>query len=486
MTIPKILFVIPPTKSMFGGEGNVPDHPHVGIAYLTAYLKQNKIKVSIFDQGLERDENKLISIIRRENPDIVGISIFSYCYDQAYKLIATIKKQFPNKSLILGGSHIAATQQAIIKETKADFAFVGEAEYSLLSFLKERGKPKPDYQNVPGLIWKNKGKIIENKSEKWIAELDKLPFPDYEAFDFEKYPCYTNKTLPLLTSRGCPYGCNYCSVRLSMGRGFRPRSPQNVINEIKYWYKKGFNSFDINDDCFTLDMERAKKICDLIIKNQLKIHFQLYNGIRVDRVDLELLKKLKKAGCTFIAYGCEAGNQKMLDIIQKGITLNQVKKAVEMTNQAGIKNAVNFIIGHVQETYEDAKDSIEFAKNLPANFVNFYNLVPYPGTQAYEWAVKYAKFLYPKESFLKQISYRDNVPIFETKEFTKEQREIIMKQGFNLYEQKVLTFRLGPVLGTIVYYLTRIKVLHDFYINLLTNNLIIRKIFIFLSSSSRK
>lgn len=480
----KILFVIPKTKSMFGGK-NIPDHPHVGIAYLTAWLKKHHYQVSVFDDGISLDDNDLDQVISLEKPDIVGITIFSYCYQQAYSLIDKIKSHY-SAPVIVGGPHVSATKSLILKETKADFALIGEGELSLLEFLNNFSGGKKTYSKVPGLIWRQGKKILENTQGELIKNLSILPFPDYSAFKFEKYPCFKNKTLPLLTSRGCPYGCSYCSVRLSMGRGFRARSPQNVLSEIELWYKRGFNNFDINDDCFTLDIDRAKKICDGLIKKKLKIHFQLYNGIRVDRVDLELLRKLKKAGCTFIAYGCEAGNERILKLIHKSITLSQVRKAVDLTNKVGIKNAVNFIIGHSEETYKDAEESLSFASSLPTNFVNFYNLVPYPGTEAYDWAIKNANFLYPKDKYLKEISYRDNVPIYETEQFTKKEREDIMRRGFALYEKKVLQFRLGKTLGIIVYYLTRFEFVHRYSLKLLFDNQIVRKLFVLISSRSRE
>jgi radical SAM superfamily enzyme YgiQ (UPF0313 family) len=271
-----------------------------------------------------------------------------------------------------------------------------------------------------------------------------------------------------------------------MGQSFRPRSPQNVIDEIKYWYNKGYNSFDINDDCFTLDINRAETICNLIIKNKLKIKFQLYNGIRVNNITLKLLKKLKKAGCFFIAYGCESGSQKTLNRIKKNITLDQVKLAVKFTNQANIRHAVNFIIGHQQETYQDALETLSFAKSLDCDYVNFYNLVPYPGTEVYNWAIKNAHFLIPKNQYLKHISYRDINPIFETKEFTKDQRIKVMKQGFNLYEQKLYQFRFGKTLGLFFYSITRIPIIAHLSRKLVYNNKIIRKMFDFLISSSKK
>jgi hypothetical protein len=271
-----------------------------------------------------------------------------------------------------------------------------------------------------------------------------------------------------------------------MGQCFRPRSAENVFKEINYWYGLGFNSFDINDDCFTLDLNRSEKICDLVIKHHLKIKLQLYNGIRVDRVSPVLLKKLKRAGCFFIAYGCESGSQKIINIMGKNIKLDQVRQAVDWTNAAGIKNAVNFIIGHQEESYQDALDTIDFAKSLPTNFVNFYNLVPYPGTPVYDWVTAHAHFLIPPETFLKDVSYRDNSPIFDTPEFTKQQKHHVMTIGFNLYEKKLLIFRLGNKLGLTAYYLTRNKNIARFGHWLLANSSPVKSVIGNLVEKSKK
>ncbi|HPT65912.1 MAG TPA: radical SAM protein [Candidatus Woesebacteria bacterium] len=486
MATKKILFVVPEIKSMFGTEKGIPIHPHVGIAYLVSVLKRNNFQYQIIDCGVEKDwPIKLKTAIKNFSPDIVGVTGFSYAYKYLYQTIKKIKS-ITNIPIILGGPHVSANKNKILKETKVNFAMYGESEISIIDFLKAFSKKNPDFSKVPNLIWKNKNKVIINSPAPLIRDLDQLAFPDYESFNLSAYPCFREKIIPIITSRGCPYGCNYCSVRLSMGQSFRPRSPQNVIDEITYWYKKGFTNFDFNDDCFTLDVNRAEAICDLIIKNKLHIKFQLYNGIRVNNITLKLLKKLKKAGCFFIAYGCESGSQKILDRIKKNITLDQVTQAVKFTNQAKIKHAVNFIVGHQDETYQDALETFKFAKNLNCNYVNFYNLVPYPGTEVYDWAIKHAHFLIPKNQYLKNVSYRDINPIFETKEFTKDQRIKIMKKGFNLYERKLYRFRFGKILGTIFYLLTRIPFFGHLSRKLVYDNKFFNKLFSILISSSKK
>lgn len=482
----KILFVVPEIKSMFGTEKGVPIHPHVGIAYLISILKKNNHQYQVIDCGIEDNWAKVLKdTIKTFSPDIIGVTGFSYAYNYLYQTIKKIKL-ITKVPIILGGPHVSATKEKILQDTNIGFAMYSESEESFINFLDVFSQKYPDYSQVPNLIWKNKNKTIINKPASLIYKLDNLPFPDYESFNLKNYPCFTGKTIPLITSRGCPYGCNYCSVKLSMGQSFRPRSPKNVVEEINYWYQKGYNSFDINDDCFTLDINRAEQICNLIIKNKLKIKFQLYNGIRVNNITLKLLKKLKKSGCYFIAYGCESGSQKTLDRIKKNITLDQVRQAVKFTNQAKIRHAVNFIIGHQQETYQDALETLTFAKSLDCDYVNFYNLVPYPGTEVYDWAVKKAHFLIPKNQYLKNISYRDINPIFETKEFTKKQRIEVMKLGFALYEKKLYQFRFGKILGTLFYSITRIPLIAHLSRKLVYDNKIFNKIYMFLISPSLK
>lgn len=481
----KVLFIIPEIKSMFGTEKGVPIHPHVGIAYLTSVLKKNGHRVKIIDCGIEENWcDQIKKTLITFNPDLIGITGFSYAYKFLYQTITTVRS-LTKIPILLGGPHVSATKEKILQETKVNYAMYGESEISFISLLSELSGKNPNLSTVPNLIWRQQKQIIINPPAPPIYQLDNLPFPDYQSFNLKKYPCYDAKIIPIITSRGCPYGCNYCSVRLSMGQNFRPRSPKNVIKEIKYWYQRGFTNFDFNDDCFTLDINRAEAICDLIIKNHLKIKFQLYNGIRVNNINLNLLKKMKRAGCYFIAYGCESGSQKTLDRIKKNITLNQVIQAVNLTKKAKIHHAVNFIIGHQEETYQDALDTYKFAKSLPCDYVNFYNLVPYPGTEVYQWAIKHAKFLYSKKNYLKEISYRDINPIFETKDFTKQQRIKIMKKGFRLYEKKLYQFKFGKITGTFFFLITRVSLIAIIARKTVYHNQNARKLFEYLTTKSK-
>jgi radical SAM superfamily enzyme YgiQ (UPF0313 family) len=239
-----------------------------------------------------------------------------------------------------------------------------------------------------------------------------------------------------------------------MGGRFRARTPENVVDEIEYWYQKGWNNFDINDDCFTFDAQRVERICELIILRKLHIHYTLYNGIRVDKISKNLLEKMKSSGCSFISFGVESGDNKILRYIGKGITVEKAKEAIKITNQIGIENSANFIIGHPEETIKEAYATLCLAKSIKTTYINIYNLIPYPGTELFNWVKQHGKFLYPPEKYLNFLSYGEARPIFETPIFKKNERESILKKGLLLAKKRHLESRLGKNLGKIIFLLS--------------------------------
>ncbi|MFC1646141.1 B12-binding domain-containing radical SAM protein [Candidatus Omnitrophota bacterium] len=475
----KVQFIIPKNKSLMGHKYTPPGHPNIGVAYLCAFLKKHNIEIKVYDDGL-KNKVSLQDSIMEFNPDVAGVTSFSYCYDYAVDCINRIKSNF-DIPVILGGPHVSVAKGAVFADSQLDYAIKKEGEYSLLRLLTEIEHGNHDLRDVPNLIWKNNGQVIENRDMPFIDNLDEIPFPDYGFFEEEMYVSTQLHSTAIITSRGCPYRCTYCSTLLSMGRNFRKRSAENVFAELKQRYDEGYRDFDINDDCFSLDIERANKIFDLVINSGLDMRFKCYNGFRVDRITMELLQKMKKAGFYYLAFGCETGNQQVLNNIKKAITLDQVRNAVKLSKQAGIDCCVNFIIGHPTETYQQALDTVKFAKSLECNYVNFSNLIPYPGTEAYAWAEEHGNFLVDKASYLKDVSTYDDIPIFETREFTKQQRLKVIKIGHDYYYKRILVWRLGRVLGLVVYYFTKIPGLRKLASDFAINNKFGRFIFILLS-----
>lgn len=460
-----ILFVVPNLRSMFGDTNAIPGHPHTGIAYLSGFLKQHGVHVDIYDERIDGPEN-LPLLLNRLDYDLLGVTAFSYSLRNVYSTISRIK-ELTRIPLVVGGPHVSVSKGDILQRTQADFAIKHEGEYTLLELLNALKNHKSDYRGIEGLIWRAPDEIIENKDRPLIHDLDSLPYPDYESFGIERYHCYTRKMLPIITQRGCPYPCNFCSVPLTMGKSFRARTPENTVAELEQWFNKGWRHFQFNDDVFNIRRERVMAICRLIRERGLRITWELYNGIRANIVDEEMLVAMKDAGCVLISYGCESGNPEILRVIRKGLTLEQVRHAVELTHRVGIRCSVNFIVGHPKETYEQAMDSVHFARSLPATFVNFYNNTPYPGTTLYEWITQNAKILFP--DFLSDLSYRDGEPIYETPEFTREQRKKVLRLGYKLYERSILRYRLGHALGTLAYWVTRIQLVHWAGRRLVTN-----------------
>ncbi len=441
----RVLFVIPSSV----GDYFSAQVPHTGIAYIASVLKSSGIEVKIIDMRLGYDNDAVLKIIDDFKPNFVGITLYSFGFDRSRDTINTIKKHSDAYRVVLGGPHISAYGAKSMENNLADFAVDGEGEYAMLELCL--GK---EVSEIGGLLWRDGERIVANQKRPYILSLDELPLPDYEVFELPKYLGYSEKHLPLVSSRGCPYSCVFCSVRLSMGLKFRPRSPESVVDEIEHWYKKGWRSFEIDDDNFTLDMDRATKICDMILERGLKIKWKCDNGVRADRLTRELLDKMKEAGCYYISFGVEGGNDRMLEKIKKGEKLETIINSIKMAKAAGFGVGATFIIGTPEETYEDFLDSLMIAKDLPVDHVSFYNMVPYPGTEMYRWVEEHGRFLMDKETFLYSVAHWKNKPVFETREFPEKERRKAYAVAHSLYRKKALQMKLGRKTGYVAWKLT--------------------------------
>ncbi|MBS3165677.1 radical SAM protein [Candidatus Woesearchaeota archaeon] len=447
----KILFVVTDVSASYGKALN----PHLGIAMLMAYLDKHGFETSVIDLQLGYTIKDVLKRVEEFKPNLIGITMFSFDFVNTYDLINEIKTK-TKLPLILGGAHISTVKSEALQKTQADFGITRDGEIPLLQLCM--GYPLED---IKSLIWRNeKGEIIENKTRELNWQLDDLPVPAYDKFELSRYIHYIDRRLPIETSRGCPYSCTYCDVKVSMGQAFRPRSPEAILAEIKYFYDQGYHFFEFVDDVFTMDLDRAKKTCRMILESGMKFRWNCANGIRADRIDEELLRLMKEAGCEFVAYGLETGNPEMLKIVKKAITLDKATEAFHLTKKIGLKFAVNFIIGHQEETFERAMDSIKYAKSIPADYVNFSNMIPYPGTEIYKWICDNektgrARFLVPKEEFLKNSTTKLGLPVFETKEFTFAERVKALNLGRALAKKMHLQYRMGKTVGGLVYQVSR-------------------------------
>lgn len=382
----KILLVNLPFEKVYAKtslKGVAPSTPPLSLACIGGSLLEKNHNVEIFDFNIyNKAEPIFIKKITEFKPDFVGITFVTPLIREADRISKIVKKINKNIIIIGGGPHCSSFPESSLKETEIDIAIVGEGDFNIQEIL---GGESLDH--IKGIAYKKDNKIIINLKKEFIQDLDILPFPAHQLYNIHKYRVSSaiarkNPVAWLETSRGCVYGCIYCN-KSCFGRTFRVKSPERVVKEFMMIKEMGFKEIHLTDDAFTTDMERAKKICELLTKNNVNIDWSTITGIRVDRVDFELLKKMKQAGCYRVYFGIESGNQTILNRIKKGITLEQIRKAVAWAKEAKLEVAGYFMIGLPGETEETMQQTIDFAKSLNLDLAKVSITIPLPATEMF-------------------------------------------------------------------------------------------------------
>ncbi len=398
--------------------------PPLGLGYLASVLRENGFKVQIVDDLVEK--LSLDELIKRiKNSQIVGITSTTPTFNAALRYAKAIKEKLSNVFVILGGVHVTFMPYEAIKHDYIDAVCIGEGERTIVE-TAERIEEGKSLEGVKGLIYKEGSKIFENERRGFIENLDSLPFPAFDLMPLDKYTLLGQKLeqFPMITSRGCPFGCRYCSSSLFLGRKFRARSAKNVVDEME-WLAEEFGAKHIafGDDTFTLNKKRVFEICDEIVRRGLDIEWSCSS--RVDTMNYELLKKMKGAGCVAIYYGVESANQKTLEYYRKRIKLENVKKAVDLTKKVGITTICSFIIGAPFETKKDIENTLKFAIKLNPDYAQFSILTPYPGTEIYEEAKR--KNLLLTENF---EEYTAGKPILKNEHMTPKEISKLLRRCY--------------------------------------------------------
>ncbi len=420
---PRVLLIQPPyRRSYFAAERYLP----LGLGYLAETLEQHDVEYDVLDMALGYGTDDLLSKIRQFEPDLLGCSMISYDYKAAYALFERVKRDFPSMTIMVGGPHVSTFRNEVLEDCPSiDYGVVLEGERTLIEVLQ--GQPLRD---IKGLLYRqDDGQIVFNGEREFIRNLDKIPFPRFRKFEFGKYKARFGDepgtiNICIITSRGCPSKCIYCPTKAAIGRRFRARSAKNVADELEYWYSRGYERFTFQDDNFTLIADRVYDICDEIEKRKLKIKFSLGSGIRADRVDFALLKRMKEVGCDRISFGVEAGNDKILKVLKKGEKLEVIERALKDSCDLGYEVRATFLVGSPTETWEDIEDSAKLALKYPLTSVGFFNLVPFPATELFRYIEETPGCYFTKESkdYLDKYGNLDRVPLFVTPELSYEDR----------------------------------------------------------------
>jgi radical SAM superfamily enzyme YgiQ (UPF0313 family) len=380
----RILLVNPPyskvTYEQVDRQAGTLQNPVLGLATVAAPLLADGHAVRIADLDLEPDPYRaLVDVLRKFRPHYVGVTGTTPMALEMGRVAFLVKEHCPEAVTVAGGVHVTTFPRQMLLHAGFDVAAVGEGDFTLRDLLRSE---RPE--EVPGLALKRGAEIVMTPPRPLLEDLDTLPPPAWELFDIARYRTSTlvercGPTGLLETSRGCPFGCVYCNKNIA-GRRFRAKSPRHVVDEMARMLALGFREIHIEDDGFSTDVDRAKQICDAIVRRGLRFPWNVINGIRVDRCDRELFVMLRRAGCYQVAFGVEAGSQAVLDEVGKGTTKEAIRRAVAWCREAGIETFGFFMLGLPGETRASMQETIDFACELELDLAKFAITIPLPGT----------------------------------------------------------------------------------------------------------
>jgi len=379
------MILINPKSTKFGiFERYVPLSVPIGIGYLAGSLISHNKDARVIDEHIAPISKEILerSLVDLKKPHVFGISSLTACINRSYEISGLIKSIYPESKVVLGGIHPTVLPDEVLKNKDIDFVIRREGEEvvnELYSAITNRG----NYQSIKGISFKKDGSIVHNE-DAMLPDLDKIPPFPYRLFEdhIERYNFGF-----IMSSRGCPYDCIFCSQRSISGRNYRYVPTEVVITQIETLIKK-YNQTHINfvDDNFTVNKERIKELTSQMIKRGLKKHASFDCQTRADVVDDEVLKLLKAAGFRLINFGLESASDNLMDLLNKKETVKQNIDGIRLARKHGFSVSGTFIFGLPTETKEDRNASYRLAKQIPLDYVRFNNATPYPGTKLYEIA----------------------------------------------------------------------------------------------------
>ncbi len=414
--------------------------PPLGLMYLASVLRQKGHEVKILDMRLAKGGLK--HNLSDFTPDIVGVGGLSQYGPYIHEVVREAKAGYPQAWIIVGGPHVMSYPEDVALDPDVDIGVLGEGEQSLAEIaatIEAGGDP----YSVQGIVFSKDGEISFTGPRPYIENLDEIPFPSWDLIDMEKYfdPRFTHlrrerRFMPIFTSRGCPYNCVFCHNQF--GKKFRARSPENVLEEISLLGSRfGISDILPMDDIFNFDLERARRILELIIESGLKIHIGFHNGIRGDRFDEDFMKKLARAGTYHIAIAVESASPRIQKMIRKGLNLEAIGRCIRTANEQGIFTRGFFMLGFPGETREEIKQTVDWAVSSELDIASFFMVCPHPETELWNVARETGKPVRPEN-----IRYDYNIVVESMADVTRDELISLKREAYRRFY-----FRPGRILN---------------------------------------
>lgn len=415
-----------------------------GIAYLASACKNADHEVEIYQQDIYHwPDEHLTKKLDNNKFDVVLVSVIGgyYQYRKLISLSKAINHSINRKKFqyIIGGHGPAADPKFFLEKTQADFCGIGEGEITIVELLEKFEKGEKDFENVDGIAFKRDGNYIKTSERALIKNVDEIPYPAWELFNIDYYSLLrmpniekSERSFPVLSGRGCPFKCNFC---YRMDKGFRPRSTSSIIDEIKILNEKYAISYIIFSDELLMSSEkRTIELSQAIIDSGLKIKWEC-NG-RLNYAKVNVLKKMKEAGCVFINYGIESLDDQTLKIMRKALTKDMIIKGIENTLEVGISPGLNIIYGNINEPLDAIDDAVEFLLKYDdhAQLRTLRPVTPYPGSPLFDYAIENGMINSTEEFYDKLHTNSDLLTV----NFTKHTDEEVYKR-LNWANKKLIT-----------------------------------------------
>ena len=396
MDKPKVLISNMPSGTSLYGESKIKvavvPRPSVAMTTLAACCLEKNQDVKLLDLSLIESEGKnpgeeMTKTLEEYKPDFVCFSFTTPLFKECCEYAKFVREKLPSAKIIAGGVHPTIYPEEVLEKSEADIAVIAEGDF-ILPAVVAAGDDLEKLKEIKGIAFKDKNKeIIKTPRASGVENMDDLPLPAWQLLPVKKYkmPKIMTKKNPvgtMETSRGCLAACTYCNKTV-FGRKWGGKSAKRVVDELEYMQKCGFNEIHIYDDMFSTDLDRLKDICDIIVERGLKVSWKLDCGIRIDSVDPELYRKLKKSGCYSVGYGLESGSQEILDRIKKGLNIKEAHNAIKWAKEAGIETVGFFMFGLPGETEETMEETIKLATDLNLDYAKVTLATPFPGTALY-------------------------------------------------------------------------------------------------------